>query len=111
VWSLLVVRARLRPDAARVCPEQDKNKSHFSKESENRRNKFQAKKLTEVAGRINSSKVQRTHFNPRSWVLHAATFSSSSASSPDLEVAAHGVQAISRVWVTLLDVLVSSSIS
>jgi hypothetical protein len=35
-----VARARLRPDAARVCPEQDKNKPHFPEKLENRRNKF-----------------------------------------------------------------------
>jgi hypothetical protein len=46
--------------------------------------------------------VQRAQFNPRSRVLRAATSSSSSASSPDLEVAAHEVQASSRVWASPL---------
>jgi hypothetical protein len=61
--SSRVARAHLRPDAARVCPEQDKNKSHFSKESREPKNKFQEKKLTEVAGRINSSNTRCTHSN------------------------------------------------
>jgi hypothetical protein len=60
------------------------------------------RKLTEVAGRISSSKVRRAQFNPGSRVLHAATSSSSSASSPDSEVAAHEVHVSSRVWASPL---------
>jgi hypothetical protein len=49
--SSRVTRARLRPDAARVCPEQDKNKPHFLEEPESRRNKlFKRKNLPESRG-------------------------------------------------------------
>jgi hypothetical protein len=66
--------------------------SHTSrKNQENQRNKFQAKKLTEVAGRISSSNAWRAHSNPRYRVLRAVTSSSSSASSPDSKAAAHVV--------------------
>jgi hypothetical protein len=63
---------------------------------------FQTRKLTKAVGRIGSSKARRAQFSPRSKVLRAATSSSSSASSPHSKVAAHEVQASSRVWASPL---------
>jgi hypothetical protein len=47
---------------------------------------------------MSSSKAWRAQSSPRSKVLHAATSSSSSETSPDPEVAAHEVQVSSRAW-------------
>jgi hypothetical protein len=60
------------------------------------------RKLTEVAGRINSLKERHAQFNPHYMVLRAAASLPSSVSSLDSEVAAHEVQASSRVWASPL---------
>jgi hypothetical protein len=85
-----------------TAPSKTRISHSFRKNQENRRNKFQVKKPTEVAGRINSSNVRRAHSNLRSKVLRGATSSSSSALSPDSKAAAHEVQASSRVWASPL---------
>jgi hypothetical protein len=50
VWSSRVAQARLRPDAVRVCPEQDKNKSRFSKEPREPKKQVSSKKTYRCRG-------------------------------------------------------------
>jgi hypothetical protein len=73
------VRALLRPDAMRNCPKQVEGEPHLSEDPGKLENKLLGQgKLTDVAGRINSSNVQRAHASPHSRVLHAASSSLSS---------------------------------
>jgi hypothetical protein len=77
------VRALLRPDVVRDCPEQVADERHLLEEPGKLENKLLAQgKLTDVAGSIKSSNVRPTHASLDSRVLHAAASSSSSVSSP-----------------------------
>jgi hypothetical protein len=56
------------------APSKARIRHTYRKNQENRRNNSQARKLTEVAGRISSSNARHAHSNPRSRVPRATTF-------------------------------------
>jgi hypothetical protein len=93
-WPTL--RARLRPEDSRVYSQQSQNDWRGSRRLQNRKESL-TRELTEVAGRMSSSKAWHTQVIPCSRVWRVAASSSPSESVSRPEVTAHKVHASSSV--------------